>query len=54
MARGFVRCEVVRWNELVESGSHPEAARRGLVRLEGKGYVVEDGDVLQIRFTRPR
>jgi ribosome-binding ATPase YchF (GTP1/OBG family) len=54
MARGFVRCEVVRWDDLVESGSHAEAARRGLVRLEGKGYVVEDGDVLQIRFTRPR
>jgi ribosome-binding ATPase YchF (GTP1/OBG family) len=54
MAHGFVRCEVVRWNELVESGSHAEAARRGLVRLEGKTYVVEDGDVLQIRFTPPR
>jgi len=54
IAHGFVRCEVVGWNDLVESGSHAEAARRGLVRLEGKGYVVEDGDVLQIRFTRPR
>jgi ribosome-binding ATPase YchF (GTP1/OBG family) len=54
MAHGFVRCEVVGLDDLVESGSHAEAARRGLVRLEGKGYVVEDGDVLQIRFTRPR
>jgi ribosome-binding ATPase len=54
MARGFVRCEVVRWDDLVGSGSHAEAARQGLVRLEGKGYVVEDGDVLQIRFTPPR
>jgi len=54
MARGFVRCEVVRWDDLVESGSHAEAAKRGLVRLEGKGYVVGDGDVLQIRFTPPR
>lgn len=54
LARGFVRCEVVRWDELVDAGSHAEAARRGLVRLEGKGYVVEDGDVLQIRFTPPR
>jgi ribosome-binding ATPase YchF (GTP1/OBG family) len=53
MARGFVRCEVLRWGDLVGSGSHAEAARRGLVRLEGKGYVVEDGDVLQIRFTPP-
>ena len=54
MARGFVRCEVLSWNELVESGSQAEAARRGLVRLEGKNYVVQDGDVLQIRFTPPR
>jgi len=50
MARGFIRCEVVRWDDLVAAGSHPEAARRGLMRLEGKGYVVEDGDVLHIRF----
>ena len=50
IARGFIRCEVIRWNDLVEAGSHAEAARRGLQRLEGKGYVVEDGDVLNIRF----
>jgi ribosome-binding ATPase len=50
IARGFIRCEVIRWNDLVESGSHAEAARRGLQRLEGKTYVVEDGDVLNIRF----
>jgi ribosome-binding ATPase len=50
MARGFIRCEVIRWDDLVEAGSHAEAARRGLQRLEGKGYVVADGDVLQIRF----
>jgi ribosome-binding ATPase YchF (GTP1/OBG family) len=50
IARGFIRAEVVRWNDLVECGSRAEAARRGLQRLEGKSYVVEDGDVLQIRF----
>ena len=50
IARGFIRCEVIRWDDLVESGSHAEAARRGLQRLEGKSYVVEDGDVLNIRF----
>jgi len=50
IARGFIRCEVIRWNDLVESGSHAEAARRGLQRLEGKAYVVEDGDVLNVRF----
>ena len=54
MAHGFVRCEVVRWKDLVECGSHAEAARRGLVRLEGKTYPVEEGDVLQIRFTPRR
>jgi ribosome-binding ATPase YchF (GTP1/OBG family) len=50
IARGFIRCEVIRWDDLLECGSHAEAARRGLQRLEGKGYVVEDGDVLNVRF----
>jgi hypothetical protein len=50
LARGFIRCEVIRWNDLVEAGSHAEAARRGRQRLEGKTYVVQDGDVLNIRF----
>lgn len=50
IARGFIRCEVVRWDDLVRCGSHAEAARQGLMRLEGKGYVVEDGDVLNVRF----
>jgi ribosome-binding ATPase len=50
MARGFIRCEVVRWDDLVESGSYAEAGRRGVVRLEGKDYEVGDGDVLKIRF----
>jgi ribosome-binding ATPase len=54
MAHGFIRAEVIRWDDLVECGSHAEAARRGLQRLEGKGYVVEDGDVLNIRFSLPR
>ncbi|HJQ73828.1 MAG TPA: DUF933 domain-containing protein [Gaiellaceae bacterium] len=50
IARGFIRCEVVRWDDLVEAGGHVEAARAGKQRLEGKPYVVEDGDVLNIRF----
>jgi ribosome-binding ATPase len=50
IARGFIRCEVIRWDDLIECGSHAEAARRGLQRLEGKAYVVEDGDVVNIRF----
>jgi ribosome-binding ATPase len=54
IAHGFIRCEVVRWDDLVVCGSRAEAARRGLMRLEGKDYAVEDGDVLQVRFSPPR
>jgi ribosome-binding ATPase YchF (GTP1/OBG family) len=50
IARGFIRCEVIRWDDLVAAGSHSEASRAGKQRLEGKTYVVEDGDVLNIRF----
>jgi ribosome-binding ATPase YchF (GTP1/OBG family) len=50
IARGFIRCEVVRWDDLVAAGSHAEASRAGKQRLEGKTYVVEDGDVLNVRF----
>jgi ribosome-binding ATPase YchF (GTP1/OBG family) len=50
IARGFIRCEVVRWDDLVESKGYAEAARRGLQRLEGKTYEVQDGDVLTVRF----
>jgi hypothetical protein len=50
IARGFIRCEVVNWRDLVELGSHAEVARVGKQRLEGKTYVVQDGDVLNIRF----
>src|SRR5207248_8544416 len=46
IARGFIRCEVVDWHDLVEAGSHAEVARQGRQRLEGKTYVVQDGDVL--------
>ncbi len=50
IARGFIRCEVVDWRDLVELKSHAEVARAGKQRLEGKTYVVQDGDVLNIRF----
>jgi len=50
IARGFIRVEVIRWEDLVKAGSHAEAARSGLQRLEGKTYVVQDGDVLNVRF----
>ena len=50
IARGFIRCEVVRWDDLVDAGGHTEASRQGKQRLEGKTYEVEDGDVLNVRF----
>ncbi len=50
IARGFIRCEVVRWDDLAAAGGHAEAARAGKQRLEAKNYVVEDGDVLNVRF----
>ena len=50
MARGFIRAEVVSWEGLVAAGSLEAARERGLVRAEGRGYVVQDGDVLTIRF----
>jgi len=50
IARGFIRVEVIRWDDLVKARSHAEAARSGLQRLEGKTYVVQDGDVLNVRF----
>ena len=50
IARGFIRCEVIAWNDLVECGSRAEVSKRGLQRLEGKDYVIQDGDVLNIRF----
>jgi ribosome-binding ATPase YchF (GTP1/OBG family) len=50
IARGFIRCEVVNWQDLVGLGSHAEVARAGKQGLEGKTYVVRDGDVLNIRF----
>jgi ribosome-binding ATPase YchF (GTP1/OBG family) len=54
IARGFIRCEVIRWSDFVECGSRAAVVKRGLQRLEGKEYVVEDGDVLNIRFSPPR
>ena len=50
IARGFIRCEVIRWDDLVAAGSHSEVSRAGKQRLEGKTYPVADGDVLNIRF----
>ena len=50
IARGFIRAEVVPYNSLVEHGSIAACRERGLVRLEGKNYLVRDGDVITFRF----
>jgi GTP-binding protein YchF len=50
MERGFIRAEVVPWDALVEAGSFARARERALVRIEGREYVVQEGDVLQVRF----
>jgi hypothetical protein len=50
IARGFIRAEVIRWDDLVRAGGHAEARREGLERVEGKTYEVQDGDVLNVRF----
>ena len=50
MERGFIRAEVVPWDKLVEAGSFGKAREKALVRMEGRDYVVQEGDVMQIRF----
>ncbi len=49
--RGFVRAEVVSWEELVGAGGYSGARDRGTLRLEGRDYVVADGDVITVKFT---
>lgn len=48
--RGFIRAEVVSYEQLVEAGSMAAARERGWIRLEGRDYVVQDGDVMHFRF----
>lgn len=48
--RGFIRAEVVAYNDLIENGSMVAAKEKGLVRSEGKEYIVEDGDIILFRF----
>jgi GTP-binding protein YchF len=50
LARGFIRAEVVPYEDLVAAGSFPEARKRGKLRSEGKTYVVRDGDVINVLF----
>lgn len=48
--RGFIRAEIVSYDDLVACGSKAAAREKGLVRLEGKDYVMQDGDVVEFRF----
>lgn len=50
LQRGFIRAEIIRWDELLEIGSWTKAKDLGKLRVEGKDYEVVDGDVLEIRF----
>lgn len=50
LQRGFIRAEVIRYEDLIACGGEAEARKRGLLRTEGKEYVVRDGDVLNILF----
>ena len=48
--RGFIRAEIVSYDDLMACGSHTAAKEKGLIRLEGKDYVVKDGDIMLFRF----
>jgi len=50
MERGFIRAEVIGFDDLVKCGSIAEARKQGLLRLEGKNYIVQDGDVITVLF----
>jgi GTP-binding protein YchF len=49
--RGFVRAEVVGWQELLDAGGYAGARERGVLRIEGRDYAMRDGDVITVRFT---
>jgi GTP-binding protein YchF len=49
--KGFVRAEVIGWKELVDAGGYAGARERGTLRLEGRDYVMSDGDVITVKFT---
>jgi ribosome-binding ATPase len=51
LERGFIRAEVIGYGDLVEAGSMEAAKSKGLLRVEGKDYVVREGDILHVRFS---
>ena len=48
--RGFIRAEVINWKDLIEHGSEAKCREAGLARVEGKDYIMQDGDVVHFRF----
>lgn len=54
MQKGFIRAEVISFSDLMSAGEFGVARERGLIRMEGRDYVVQDGDVIHIRFALPR
>ena len=54
LARGFIRAEVVTYDDLMAAGSMAEARKRGVLRSEGKAYEVRDGDVIEVLFNVSR
>ncbi len=52
LARGFIRAEVIGWEQLLEAGTQAKAREKAWLRLEGREYVVQDGECLEIRFNK--
>ena len=50
--QGFIRAEIINWQDLVESGGEAKVKEKGLLRLEGKDYTMRDGDVAHFRFAK--
>jgi ribosome-binding ATPase YchF (GTP1/OBG family) len=48
--KGFIRAEVIQWDKLLSAGGYPQARDKGWLRVEGKDYVIADGDVVHFRF----
>jgi ribosome-binding ATPase YchF (GTP1/OBG family) len=50
LSKGFIRAEVCHYQQVLDHGGYNQAKSAGLVRLEGKDYIVQDGDILHVRF----
>ena len=51
LSKHFIRAETIRWDQLLEAGSEANARSKGILRLEGKEYIVQDGDVMHVRHS---